>query len=131
MSTPRLDANTRAFYRGLQTRVRTAGRTAAEAAVAEQVTHATTTDASGAHLGGWRDDSRTLVESIGAVRDRARSTPSSHVYQIQADPRTGGADRDYTVDLERRGFWVVTGLGDRARVWFRALFPAHFRRLRD
>ncbi|MEO0557381.1 MAG: hypothetical protein AAF170_04270 [Bacteroidota bacterium] len=120
-------ANTRAFYRGLRGHVRAAGRSAAQDAADEQVRHATTTTADGQHLGGWQNQSRRLQDSIHVIRDAARSTPDHHHFVLIADPRLEGAKTDYTVHLERKGFWVITGLGERARLWFRQLVRRRFR----
>lgn len=120
-------ANTRAFCRGLTERIRAAGRQAAYEAANEQVRHAKTTTGDGRHLGGWQNQSERLQDSIGVVRDRARSTADRHHFVLTADPRIEGAEVDYTVYLERRGFWVISGLGERARVWFRQLAVRHFR----
>ena len=120
-------ANTRAFYRGLKARTRAAGRVAAHQAAREQVRHAKTTTGDGRHLGGWRNNSKRLHDSIRVHRDPARSAPDRHVFELVADPRVNGADFDYAVTLERRGFWVITGLGERAKLWFRQLVVRRFR----
>ena len=122
-------ANTRAFYRGLRRNVRTAGRQASREAADEQVRHAKTTTGDGRHLGGWKNQTERLHDSIRATRDPARSTPDRHVYVLTADPRIEGADVDYTVHLEKRGFWVISGLGARAAVWFRQLLRIKLQRL--
>lgn len=124
-----IEANTRAYYTGLRMRVRAAGREAARDVVAEQVEYARAVD-DGRHRpgdgarGGWRDRTKRLRRSIRATRDRARSTPDVHVFQIHAL-------EDYAVHVERLGFPVVSGLRARSRGRFQVQFKRRFREVLD
>lgn len=123
-------SSTRAFYARLRRDVQAAGRKAATESARYAAEHARETDGSGRHRGGWKDNTGTLSKSIRPYRNASRSTSGEHVVGVSA-LATSSSGRAYARDVERAGFWVVTGLGLRMRAGFRHLFRLHLRARRD